>query len=183
MRFAVAVSLAALAACDQQAPVANNAAVPAANAAADNAASAAPLGTAPATREAALELMHERHEGMEDIGDAFKIVSRELKNDNPDIAKVREGAGTIARLAPQASSWFPPDTGPEVGKTRAKSEIWQKPADFAAKSKEFDQRAQAFNAALRGTDLAAIRAAHGELGKSCKGCHDDYRSEKKIAHD
>jgi cytochrome c556 len=182
MRFAVALALAALAACDQQAPVANNAAVPAANAAADNTASAAPLGTAPATKEAALELMHERHEGMEDIGDAFKIISRELKGDIPDLAKVREGAGTIARLAPKASGWFPPDTGPEVGKTRAKSEIWQKPADFAAKSKEFHRRAQAFNAALQGTDLGAIRAAHGELGKSCEGCHDDYRSEKKIAH-
>ncbi len=183
MRFAIAVAVAALAACDQQAPVANNAAAPAANAAAGNAASAAPLGTAPATKEAALELMHERHEGMEDIGDAFKIVSRELKGDSPDLAKVREGAGTIARLAPQASGWFPPETGPEIGKTRAKSEIWQKPADFAAKSKDFDRRAQAFNAALQGTDLAAIRAAHGELGKSCKGCHDDYRSEEKISHD
>ena len=180
---AIAFALAALAACDQQAPVANNAAAPAANAAAANAAGAAPLGAAPATKEAALKLMHDRHEGMEDIGDAFKLVSRELKGDSPDLAKVREGAGTIARLAPQATGWFPPGTGPDVGKTRAKAEIWQEPADFAAKAKEFDQRAQAFNAAVQGIDLTAIRAAHAELGKSCKGCHDDYRSEKKIAHD
>lgn len=179
MRFVALAAIGLLAACDQPAPVANNAA-PAAN---EAAASAAPLGTAPATREAALKLMHDRHEGMEDIGDAFKVVSRELKGDSPDLAKVRERAGTIARLAPQASGWFPPGTGPDVGKTRARAEIWQKPADFAAKSKEFDARAQAFSAAVQGTDLAAIRAAHAELGKSCKGCHDDYRSEKKIAHD
>ena len=131
----------------------------------------------PVDAETAKRLMHERHEGMEEIGDAMKLVSRELKGSNPDLAKVREGAGTMAELAPKVSGWFPPGTGPEVGKTQAKAEIWQKPEDFAAKTKTFQEAAQAFNAAAQGDDLAAIRAAHGELGKSCKACHDPYREE------
>lgn len=138
----------------------------------------APLG-APVSGDEAKRLMNERHEGMEEIGDAMKLVSRELKGSSPDLTKVREGAGTIARLAPQVSGWFPPGTGPDVGKTEAKAEIWQKPEDFAAKRNAFQRAAQAFNAAAQANDLAAIRAAHGELGKSCKACHDLYREEDK----
>ncbi len=181
MRFIALAAFGLLAACDQPAPVANEAAAPAANDAAANAATpaAAPLGTAPASKEAALKLMHDRHEGMEEIGDATKVISRELKADAPDLAKVRDGAAAIARLAPEVTGWFPPGTGPDIGKTRAKAEIWQKPEDFAAKRDAFQTQAQAFNAATQGTDLAATRAAFAELGKSCKACHDSYRSEKK----
>lgn len=120
-------------------------------------------------------LMRERHEGMEDLGDAMKLVSRELKRDGPDLAKVRQGANAMSSLAPRVSGWFPLGTGSDVGKTEAKAEIWQKPEDFAAKTTTFQQAARAFNAAAQGGDLAAIRVAHGDLGKSCKACHDLYR--------
>ena len=131
----------------------------------------------PVDAERAKQLMHERHEGMEEIGDAMKVVSRELKRDTPDLAQVRSGAAKMAELAPRVSAWFPPGTGPEAGKTEAKADIWQKPEDFAAKTNDFQQAAQRFNAAAQGEDVAAMRAAHGELGKSCKACHDPYREE------
>ena len=134
-----------------------------------------PLG-APVSGEQAKKVMHDRHEGMEDIGDAMKLVSAELKKDSPDLAKVRSGAATFERYAPQVKGWYPPGTGPDVGKTRAKAEIWRKPEDFHAKSIAFEQAVTQFSAAARGTDLAAIRAAHAELGKSCKACHDPYRA-------
>lgn len=138
------------------------------------AAAAVPLGK-PVSGARAKKLMRDRHEGMEDIGDAFKLISRELKAERPDPAKLRANAAIIARLAPQVSGWFPPGTGPEVGKTRAKAEIWNKPRDFAAKTRTFQQAAKAFNAAARRGDIATIRAAHADLGKSCKACHDPYR--------
>ena len=135
---------------------------------------ASPLGKA-VSGAPAKKLMHDRHEGMEDIGDAFKVVSREVKAERPDAAKLRENAAIIARLAPQAAGWFPPGTGPDVGKTRAKPEIWKKPRDFAAKTRTFQQAARAFNAAAQRGDMAAITTAHADLGKSCKACHDPYR--------
>lgn len=182
MRLLLAFStLALLAACrEQAADTTTNSANEAAAAEAQNttlaSATAAPLGAA-VSGDAAKKLMHDRHERMEEIGDAMKLISRELKGDAPDFAKVRSGSGTIARLAPQASGWFPPGTGPDVGKTEAKAEIWQKPEDFAAKMKTFQQAAKRFNAVAQGNDIAAIRAAHGDLGKSCKACHDPYREE------
>lgn len=148
-----------------------------------NAASAA-LGNAvqqsdatPLQKEQALALMEQRHENYEKIGDAMKVISRELKAGNPDLAQVRAGAATIAELAPEVPSWFPAGTGPDVGKTEARAEIWQNPDDFAAKAHDFEEAAVAFNAAAAGSDLEAIRAAQANLGKSCKGCHDLYREK------
>ena len=134
------------------------------------------LASRPLSKPAALKVMHERHEGMEDIGDAFKVISREMKASAPNLAEVRQNAGVIAGLAPKVSGWFPPGTEPTVGKTRAKPEIWKKPDDFAAKTKTFQAAAQAFNAAARRGDMAAVKAAHADLGKTCKACHDPYRA-------
>jgi cytochrome c556 len=132
----------------------------------------------PLQKEQALALMKERHENYEKIGDAMKQVSRQLKGDSPDLAQVRSGAATIAQLAPQVPGWFPAGTGPDVGKTEARADIWLKREDFAAKAKAFQESAAAFDTAARGSDLAAIRSAHADLGKSCKGCHDLYREEE-----
>ena len=126
---------------------------------------------------AAQQLMKERHDNYEKIGDAMKQVTRELKADSPNLQAVREGATVIATLAPQVPGWFPAGTGPEAGKTEAKAEIWQRPDDFRAKAATFEQAANAFRTASQGNDLGAIRAAHGELGKSCKACHDLYRAK------
>lgn len=179
MRFLALAAIGLLAACDRPAPVADNAAAPGANEADATAATpaAAPLGTAPATKEAALKLMHVRHENMEDIGDATKAVGRTLKSDSPDLTVIRDAAATYSRLAPHAATWFPPGTGPETGKTHAKPAIWEKPQDFAQKAREFQGAVRAFDAAATSGDLAAINQAFADLGKSCKACHDPYRAK------
>ena len=132
---------------------------------------------APATREAALKLMHDRHEHMEDIGDATKLVSRELKKGQPDVAAIQGAAASIATLAPQVPAWFPTGTGPDVGKTHALPAIWDKLEDFVSKARDFEAAAKTFDAAARSSDLAAIRASFADLGKSCKACHDSYRAK------
>lgn len=131
----------------------------------------------PLQKEQALALMKKRHQDFEKIGDAMKSISRELKAETPDLAQVRTGAAEIAGLARQVPTWFPAGSGPDVGKTEARAEIWQKPEDFAAKARDFQEAAMAFNQAAQGSDLAAIRSAQANLGKSCKACHDLYREE------
>ena len=178
-RLILAASVAILTAGCQQQAAENNVA------AADNEVTTTPAA-APAGKNAVLgpaiaadqakALMHERHEGMEGIGDAFKLVNRELKGDNPDLAAIRKAAAQIADGAAKSPGWFPPGTGPDIGKTRAKAEIWQKPEDFAAKDAAFLPAALAFKAAADAGDLNAIKARAGELGKNCKACHDPYRA-------
>jgi len=182
MRYAVLTVLAAaslLAACDRPAGDGNatlaeaNASGAAASNAVENAVTEA--GATPLEKTRALAVMKDRHENYERIGDAMKIVSRELKGDKPDLAAVRQNAAIINELAPKVPTWFPAGTGPDVGKTHAKAEVWQKPDDFRGKAGDFAAAASAFNAAAQGSDVGAMRAAHGKLGQSCKSCHEVYR--------
>lgn len=135
------------------------------------------LNAKPVSGDQAKKVMHERHEGMESIGKATKALKRELDKGSPDLAAVRASAAQIASLAQKSSGWFPAGTGPDVGKTGAKPEIWQNPQDFVAKDAAFQKAAQAFNAAAKGNDVGAIKARFGELGQSCKACHTKYRAE------
>ena len=137
----------------------------------------AAVAAAPLTKGQALAVMHDRHEGMEDIGKQNKVLRRELTATSPDLAAVRGAAATIARHASEASHWFPAGTGPNLGKTGAKPEIWQKPQDFAVKLHNFQVAARAFDAAAKAGDLNAIKERYAGLADTCKACHDTYRSE------
>jgi cytochrome c556 len=129
----------------------------------------------------ATRVMHARHEGMETIGKNNKVVSRELRASSPDMGAVRSAAANIAKLSFEAGAWFPQGTGPAVGKTGAKADIWlpQNKADFATKLHNFQVAAPKFQAAAAGNDLAATKARYAELGATCKACHDKYRAEMK----
>lgn len=163
------VAVAALAACGAQADE-NKANTVVASAETRNAANA------PLSRDQALALMKQRHDNMEALGDATKAINNELKSSSPDVAAIRKSADEIAKLAPDLHSWFPEGTGPDVGKTRAKAEIWQKPEDFTQKTNAFRQSEQQFQAAVQSGDVGKIRGAFADLGKTCKACHDPYRS-------
>src|SRR4051794_8640588 len=131
----------------------------------------------PLSKDAALKVMHERHEGMEAIGKANKILRRELAADAPNVAEVRGAANTIANLAGKSSRWFPQGTGPELGKTGAKPDIWQHQADFKAKLRDFQGAAKTLRVAAARGDVGATKGAYGDLGKTCNACHDSYRMD------
>jgi cytochrome c556 len=129
----------------------------------------------PLQKEQALALMKERHENYEKIGKAMRAAKKGL--DGNDLAAVRQSAATINELAPKAESWFPAGSGPDVGKTHALAAIWQQPEKFAADMKAFREAAAAFNQAAATSDVNAIKAAHANLGKTCKTCHDSFRHD------
>lgn len=131
---------------------------------------------APLQKEQALALMKERHENYEQIGKAMRAAKKGL--DSNDVGTVRSAAATINELAPKAATWFPAGTGPDVGKTEAKAEIWQQRADFDAGMKNFASAAAAFHQAAQGNDVEAMKAGHGRLGGTCKACHDKFREEE-----
>jgi cytochrome c556 len=178
MRIAILTALASvsLVACGQNAAPTNNEAANVTNSAAPIENAVIPAA-APATKGEALKVMHERHEGMEQIGKSTKAIKRQLDSSAPDVAEIQKAAATIAELAAKSPNWFPLGTGPDVGKTGAKPEIWQTYPDFVSKDRDFGKAAQAFDATARSGDLSQIKAGFADLGKSCKSCHDKYRSE------
>ena len=174
-----AATISLLSACREQAGD-NAAEVAAANDAAPaQAPQSSPAPPPPATKQEALKLMHDRHEGMEKIGKATKAIGAEIKKDDPNFGTIRTNADIINDLAKKSEHWFPAGTGPDVGKTRAKAEIWQKPEDFAAKDRDFRRAAQDFTGSANSADINSIKPAFAALGKTCKACHDSYRTEEK----
>lgn len=63
-------------------------------------------------------------------------------------------------------------------KNRALAKIWEDFEGVNEKSQALKDAAA--NMSLEaGNGLDALRGAMGDVGKSCKGCHDAYRAEKK----
>lgn len=123
------------------------------------------------------ELQHARHEHYEELGDAFKIVRDQTRGSSPDLAAIKTAAKKVNDASVNQEKWFPSGSGPEAGKTRALEDIWTKPTEFKAAMKMFSDAAPKLNAAATAGDVAAIRTAFGDVGKSCKNCHDQFRSK------
>jgi len=63
------------------------------------------------------------------------------------------------------------------GKTAALPEIWSTYPEIAEKGKAYVKAATEL-AAVAGNGVDALKSKINALGKSCKGCHDDFREKK-----
>lgn len=70
--------------------------------------------------------------------------------------------------------------GSEGGTTRAKPEIWLEEEEFAARLSDYRSAVDKLDAAVTSGDREAIAAEVGATGKTCKACHDDYKSENYL---
>lgn len=121
---------------------------------------------------------HQRHEHFETIGDAFKGISDELKDEAPDVAKLRVASSTIYGLAPKVETWFPRGSGPQDKvKSDALETVWTKPAEFQHAAQRFVAASTAFDALAKAGDVPGMRNAAKDLGGACKGCHDQFREK------
>lgn len=59
--------------------------------------------------------------------------------------------------------------------TKADMKIWKETAKFKQAAEASQKASSALVAAAKGGNEAAFKAAFGELGASCKACHDDFR--------
>ncbi|MEL7197561.1 MAG: cytochrome c [Pseudomonadota bacterium] len=121
----------------------------------------------------------ERQENFKKIGDAFKAIREELEGETPDLAFIKTQAEDIGARAETAKGLFPEGTSIDDGyDTEALATIWEKPEEFGQKAQALvDATAEMARLAEAG-DAAGVAAAVGTVGKSCKGCHDNFRVKK-----
>lgn len=67
--------------------------------------------------------------------------------------------------------------GSDKGDTNAEPKIWTEMDKFKAAATKMQDEMAKLNVVAKGGDIAAIKAAVSETGKSCKACHDNYRKE------
>jgi cytochrome c556 len=93
-----------------------------------------------------------------------------------DAARAQLDAERVAILAGIASEVFPADSQ-SGAPTKAKPEIWTDSAAFAALVKEFQEKTAALVTASKVGTLDALKPAVGEVGKTCKSCHDKFKDK------
>jgi cytochrome c556 len=59
--------------------------------------------------------------------------------------------------------------------TKADMKVWSENAKFKDGADKAQKAVAALGTAVKGGDEKAIKAAIGDVGKTCKGCHDDFR--------
>lgn len=137
----------------------------------------ASVATAPVLAAAA-DVIRTRIAELRELGAQFKNVNDELKKDDPSPMILQISARQIRDVAKNQYGWFPAGSGPEAGvKTKAKPEIWAKPADFKAAQDNFAKQANAFYVVAQKGDIASMKAQVRQLGAACGGCHRTFRAE------
>jgi cytochrome c556 len=61
---------------------------------------------------------------------------------------------------------------------KADPKIWTDSAKFKQASEANQKAASALASASKSGNEASFKAAFGDLGKTCKGCHDDFRTKE-----
>lgn len=119
---------------------------------------------------------HERHELMEDVGDAAKPVGAMLKGERDyDRSVVMSSLETFEDVSLRFGELFPPGT--ETGEdTEAAPAIWDDREGFEQLLADWRDATRKAIEAQPGS-LEAAKPLLGAVFNQCKNCHDDYRIE------
>ena len=99
-----------------------------------------------------------------------------VKNKMPyDAALFTRHAERVAFLSHLPLEGFIPDS--RIGETTAKAEVWTDRATFESQMDTMIMEAEKLLEVSKAGSIDAIRPQFGALGKSCKTCHDDFRTE------
>jgi cytochrome c556 len=118
-----------------------------------------------------------REANFKQLGRATKAVNEELKKDAPSLTTLRAESAKILQLSRELPKWFPAGSGPSSGQeTEAKAEVWSQPREFAVAAKRLQDAASVLALAK---SVDQFRTGVKGTGAACKGCHDQFRLQKK----
>ncbi|MGB7242308.1 MAG: cytochrome c [Sulfitobacter sp.] len=121
-----------------------------------------------------------RQAQMQLIGYNTGLLGEMAKGATPyDAALATSAAKNLSAAASldRQTIWLEGSVQGTVDGTRAKADIWTNAAGFTEKATALETAADAMVTAA-GTDLAALQAAMGGVGGTCKACHETYRGPK-----
>ncbi len=111
------------------------------------------------------------------VASNFGPMAAMMKGDMPyDLTRMQAHANDLSTLMElDILRGFAPGT--EKGTTRAKPSIWENSDDFKQKMEDMRTAVTMLQEAAKGGEKGAIGKGIGATGKSCKGCHKEYKSK------
>lgn len=116
-----------------------------------------------------------RKSAMTVVARSFGALGAMAKGDipfNKDVATRHATVLSSLSDLPLAAGAYGPGTD-KGAPTKADPKVFSEPEKFKAAYDKFTAATRALPAAAG--DLASLKVAVADLGKTCKGCHDDYR--------
>ncbi len=114
------------------------------------------------------------------IGSNMGAMGDIMKNQLDLPGHVANHAGQMAKSARMIALAF--EQKGSTPSTDAKPEIWQDWAEFENAISTFEKAARNLEVAASGSDRAAVGPAMKALGKSCGGCHKQFRKPKEESY-
>ena len=126
-----------------------------------------------------------RQNVMKALGGHVGAADRILRGQVPHKDQLKLHAAAVADIAGIITTLFPKESVPPehefsgaTVETKATEAVAEKPVDFEKAAKQSQQATAAFLKAVNdGADDKALSKAFSDVGKSCKGCHTDFRSK------
>ncbi len=94
-----------------------------------------------------------------------------------DAKRVEKNAIRINQLSLMIGDYSRTDTSKFEVKTEALAKIWQESEQFIKKIDKLTLASTKLIAAAKSSDEGAIKKAIGGVGKTCGGCHDQFKAE------
>ena len=119
-----------------------------------------------------------RQDKLRDMGGALKAITDETKKGKIDWDNaVIPNAQTVKDRSVYILNWFPKGSGPEAHvKPMPCPPSGPKPDDFTKLGKQLQADAAKLNQVAQAKDEPGLKAQLQVIGKTCKACHDTYRS-------
>lgn len=134
---------------------------------------AAPAAHASDTPEAVVKYRKTVMSGLSKHMSAAGMIAKSEIARPADMKAHAQGTVNYARLV---KGLFPDGTGPDkVSDSESKPEVWTDRAGFDKAADALVEKAEAWLKAAESGDEAATLAAFGQVGRTCGGCHDDYK--------
>jgi cytochrome c556 len=94
-----------------------------------------------------------------------------------DAKVVEKNATRINQLSLMIADYTKTDTSAFKVKSDALAKIWQQPEAFTKRINALSKASADLQVAATSQDESAIKQAIARVGKSCGGCHDDFKAE------
>lgn len=93
-----------------------------------------------------------------------------------DAAVANANADVVATMSRLPFVGFVDGTA-STDKGKASAKVWSDKAGFDTAAKKMQDEVAKLVSAARTNSLDNLKGAFGEVGKTCKGCHDEYRNQ------
>jgi cytochrome c556 len=94
-----------------------------------------------------------------------------------NVATMQTNSLRIEQLSLMLEDYFATDTSGFDVETAALDKIWENQGDFKDKISALTAAASNLNKVAKAGDTAQFKPAIGQVFKSCKGCHDNYKED------